>query len=46
METNVDTSQPRNCSQLTHCLIKIIYWFIYGRMKVIAKRVHTALTSH
>lgn len=45
MENNVDTSHPRNCSQLTCCLIKVIYWFIYGRMKVIAKWVHAALTS-
>lgn len=45
METNVDTSHPRNCSQLTCCLIKAIFWFIYGRVKMIAKWVHAALTS-
>lgn len=43
METNVDTSHPRTCSQLTHCLIKVIYWFIYKRLKVAVKCVHTAL---
>lgn len=45
METNVDTSHPRNCSQLTCCLIKAIFWFIYRRLKMIAKWVHAALTS-
>lgn len=45
METNVDTSHPRNCSQLTRCLIKAIYWFIHGRMKVIANCAHAASTS-
>lgn len=44
METNVDTSHPRTCSQLTHCLIKVIYWFIYERLKVAVKWVHAALT--
>lgn len=44
METNVDTLHPRTCSQLTHCLIKVIYWFIYERLKVAVKRVHAALT--
>lgn len=44
METNVDTSHPRTCSQLTHCLIKVIYWFIYERLKVAIKWVHAALT--
>lgn len=43
METNVDTSHPRTCSQLTHCLIKVIYWFIHERLKVAVKCVHTAL---
>lgn len=44
METNVDTSHPGTCSQLTHCLIKVIYWFIYERLEVAIKRVHAALT--
>lgn len=44
METNVDTSHPRTCSQLTYCLIKVIYWFIYERLKVAVKWVHAALT--
>lgn len=44
METNVGTSHPRTCSQLTHCLIKVIYWFIYERLKVAVKWVHAALT--
>jgi len=44
METNVDTSHPRTCSQLTHCLIKVIYWFIYERLEVAVKCVHAALT--
>lgn len=44
METNVDTLHPRTCSQLTHCLIKVIYWFIYERLKVAVKWVHAALT--
>lgn len=43
METNVDTSHPRTCSQLTHCLIKVIYRFIYERLKVAVKWVHAAL---
>lgn len=34
METTVDTSHPGTCSQLTHCLIKVIYWFIYERLEV------------
>lgn len=44
METNVDTLHPRTSSQLTHCLIKVIYWFIYERFKVAVKWVHAALT--
>lgn len=44
METNVDTSHPGTCSQLTHCLIKVIYWFIYERLEVAVKWVHAALT--
>ncbi len=44
METNVDTLHPRTCSQLTHCLIKVIYWFIYERLKEAVKWVHAALT--
>lgn len=44
METSVDTSHPGTCSQLTHCLIKVIYWFIYERLKVAVKWVHAALT--
>lgn len=42
METNVDTSHPRNCSQLTGCLIKVIHWFICGTAKALAKRAHAA----
>lgn len=45
METNVDTSHSNTCSQLTHCLIKVINWFIYERFKVAVKWVHAALTS-
>lgn len=44
METNVDTSHPRTCSQLTHCLIKVIYGFIYERLTVAVKWIHAALT--
>lgn len=32
-ETNVDTWHRGTCSQLTRCLIKVIYWFIYGRLE-------------
>lgn len=42
METNVDTSHPRNCSQLTGCLIEVIHWFICGTTKALAKRAHAA----
>lgn len=44
METNVDTSHPKTCSQLTRCLIKVIYGFIYERLKAAVKWVHAALT--
>lgn len=42
IETNVDTSHPRNCSQLTGCLIKVIHWFICGRTKALAKWARAA----
>lgn len=44
METNFDTSHPRICSQLTQCLIKVIYRYISERLKVAVKRAHAALT--
>jgi len=44
METNVDTYTPGTCTQLTHCLIKVIYWLIYEGLIVTVKQVHAALT--
>lgn len=44
METNVDTSYRGTRSQLTRCLIKVIYWFIYERLRAAVKWIHAALT--